>query len=43
MEWFAVLAGWPDWLVWCAASAGGVVAVAVVVYVIERALDLDNR
>ncbi len=42
MQLVADLAGWPEWLVWCAASAGGVVAVAVVIYVIEAALDLDN-
>lgn len=42
MELLAVLADWPEWLVWCAASVGGVIAVAVVVCVIESALDFDN-
>ncbi len=36
-----ILAGWPEWLVWCAASAAGILAVAVVVCVIEAALALD--
>lgn len=36
------LVGWPEWLVWCAASAAGIVAVTVVVNVIEAALDLDG-
>ncbi len=38
-----ILAGWPEWLVWCAASGAGILAVAVVVSVIEAALDLDSR
>ncbi len=37
------LAGWPEWLVWCAASGAGILAVAVVVSVIESALDLDGH
>ena len=38
-----LLAAWPEWLVWCAASATGVLAVAMVVNVIETALDLEVR
>lgn len=37
------LVGWPEWLVWCTASAAGIIAVAVVVNVIEAALDLEGR
>lgn len=37
-----MLAAWPEWLVWCAASAGGLLAIAVVAGVIEAALDLDG-
>lgn len=37
-----LLAVWPEWLVWCAASAGGVLAIAVVAGVIEATLDLDG-
>jgi hypothetical protein len=36
-----VFAAVPDWLVWCAASAAGVVALALVVNTIEAALDLE--
>lgn len=42
MHMLAELMGWPEWLVWCAASAGGILAVAVVVYMIEAALGLDR-
>ena len=38
-----LLAAFPDWMVWCAAGAGGVLAVAMVVNVIEAALDLEAR
>lgn len=38
-----MLADWPVWLVWCAAGAGAVIAVGVVVCVIEATLDLDGR
>jgi hypothetical protein len=34
---------WPGWLVWCAAVAGGLLAVGVVACVIEATLDLDGR
>ncbi len=36
-----MLAGVPEWLVWCAAGAAGAFALAVVVNVIEAALDLE--
>ncbi len=36
-----LLAGVPDWLVWCAAGAAGAFALAVVVNTIEAALDLE--
>ncbi len=42
MRVLAELAGWPEWLVWCAASAGGILAVAVVICVIEALLDLGS-
>ncbi len=42
MHMLAELVGWPEWLVWCAASAGGILAVAVVVYLVEARLDLDR-
>ncbi|AEG94704.1 hypothetical protein [Ramlibacter tataouinensis] len=38
-----LLAGIPEWLVWCAAGSGGVLAVAMVANVIEAALDLEAR
>ena len=36
-----MLAGMPEWLVWCAAGAAGAFALKVVVNVIEAALDLE--
>jgi hypothetical protein len=36
-----VFAAIPDWLVWCAASVAGAVALALVVNTIEAALDLE--
>ncbi|MFD0668089.1 hypothetical protein ACT80S_10230 [Ramlibacter sp. MAHUQ-53] len=42
MHMLAELVGWPEWLVWCAASAGGILVVAVVVYLVEARLDLDR-
>lgn len=39
MEW---LAGWPEWLVWIGAGVGAVVAVAVLVCVIDAAMDIDR-
>jgi hypothetical protein len=38
-----MLAQWPAWLIWCAAGAGALVAVGVVVCVIEATLDLEGR
>ena len=40
MNWVAAV---PDWLVWCAASGVGVLALASVASVIDAALDLDAR
>ncbi len=37
-----LLAAWPEWLVWCAASAGGVIAVAVIVSIINVTLELEG-
>ncbi|HSW20723.1 MAG TPA: hypothetical protein VLJ86_26095 [Ramlibacter sp.] len=37
-----LLTGWPEWLVWCAASGGGVLAVAVVVNIIDKTLELES-
>lgn len=37
------LAEWPEWLVWCGLGAGAALAVAVVVYVVEAALDLGRN
>ena len=37
------LAGWPEWMVWGAASGAGLMAVAVVACVIEATLDLDGH
>ncbi len=39
MDW---MAGWPEWLVWCAAGAGAVLAMGVVACIIEAAMDVDN-
>jgi hypothetical protein len=36
-----VFAAIPDWLVWCAASIPGAVALALLVNTIEAALDLE--
>ena len=36
-----MLAAMPDWLVWCAATAAGALALKAVVNVIEAALDLE--
>lgn len=33
----------PDWLVWCALAAAGVLALQAVARTIEAALDLDTR
>jgi hypothetical protein len=38
-----LLAAWPEWLVWCAAGAGGALAVAVVVSIIDATLDLEGN
>lgn len=38
-----MLAQWPAWLVWCAAGAGGILAVGVVACVVEATQDLDGR
>jgi len=38
-----MLTEWPGWLIWCAAAVGALIAVGVVVYVIEVALDLEGR
>ena len=36
-----VFAAIPDWLVWCAASVAGAVALALIANTIEAALDLE--
>ena len=36
-----MIAAVPEWLVWCAASAAGALALALVVSTIEAALDLE--
>ena len=36
-----MLAAMPEWAVWCAAAAAGAFALAVIVNVIEAALDLE--
>lgn len=36
-----VIAAVPDWLVWCAASAAGAIALALVANTIAAALDLE--
>ncbi len=37
------LAGWPEWLVWCGVGAGAALAVAIVVYVVEAALEMGRH
>lgn len=36
-----LLAGWPEWPVWCAAAAAGIFALATVAGMLDAALDLD--
>jgi hypothetical protein len=36
-----LLAGMPEWLVWCAAGAAGVIALAALARILDTALDLD--
>ena len=36
-----LFAGLPEWLVWCAAAAAGVFALATVAGILDAALDLD--
>ena len=36
-----LLAGIPDWLVWCAAGAAGFVALAALASMLDAALELD--
>ncbi len=38
MDFFA---GWPEWLVWCAAGVAGAVALAALANMLEAALELD--
>jgi hypothetical protein len=38
MDWIAAL---PEWLVWCAAGAIGVVALTTIARTLQAALDLD--
>mgnify|MGYP001627457761 CR=1 FL=1 len=38
-----LLAAWPEWLVWCAAGAGGAIAIAVIVSIIDATLDLEGN
>ena len=33
---------WPEWLVWCLAGAGGVIAITLVVCIIDAAIDLEG-
>jgi hypothetical protein len=37
-----MIAAVPEWLVWCAASAAGALALTLVVNTIEAALDLET-
>jgi hypothetical protein len=37
-----MIAAVPEWLVWCAASAAGALALTLVCNTIEAALDLDT-
>jgi hypothetical protein len=37
-----MLAAVPEWLVWCTAGGAGVLALAVIVNVIEAALDFET-
>ena len=43
MRVLAELAGWPEWLVWCGVGAGAALAVAIVVYVVEAALEMGRH
>lgn len=36
-----LLAGMPEWLVWCAAGAVGAIALAALANILEAALELD--
>ena len=36
-----LLAGLPEWLVWCAAGAAGMFALAALAGILEAALELD--
>lgn len=36
-----LFAGLPEWLVWCAAGAAGIFALAAVAGILEAALELD--
>jgi hypothetical protein len=36
-----LLTGIPEWLVWCAAAAAGVFALAAIANILEAALELD--
>ena len=36
-----MLAGMPDWLVWCAAGGAGVLALATLANILDAALELD--
>ena len=39
----AYLEGWPEWLAWCGVGAGAVLAGAIVVYVVEAALEMTRQ
>ena len=36
-----LLAGMPEWLVWCAAGAAGATALAALANILDAALELD--
>ena len=36
-----LLAGMPEWLVWCAAGGAGVIALATLANILDAALELD--
>ena len=36
-----MIAGLPEWLVWCAAGAAGAVALTTIARLLEAAFDLD--